>query len=48
MSTPAITEAMADQREIFFVMIPRSIGMALGTPVRPKKILLNENTPYSL
>ena len=37
---------MADQREIFLVMIPSNIGMALGTPVRPKKILLKEKTPY--
>ena len=45
MITPAMTEAMADQREIFLVMIPSNTGIALGTAVSPKKMVLIENIP---
>ena len=43
---PAIIEETADQRDIFLTMMPKNNGIATGTPVNPKKILVKVKTPY--
>ena len=45
---PAMIDEMADQRDIFFTIIPRNSGIATGTPVKPKKMAVNEKMPYWL